>query len=454
MGESLGESDEPRVSGPLPGPRARAIVERDAASASPSMIKPYPLVVARGEGCWIEDVDGNRFLDFMAGIAVTSTGHAHPAVVEAIRRAAGEFLHVCATDFYYESATRLQERLAGYVPAMGPKRVFLTNSGTEAVEGAIKLARHHTRRPNLIAFRGAFHGRSLGALSLNASKVVHRAHFGPLLPGVYHVPYSHPSDCPFGRERAACESDCRCVERGLEAELFSRFTSPEEVAAIVVEPILGEGGYVVPAPKFLSDLRALCDRHGILLVFDEIQCGVGRTGRMFAAERFDVAPDVLLAAKGLGSGMPIGAIVARKSVMSWPPGSHGSTFAGNPVCCAAALATLDVVEAALPGVAIAGAALLDGLRELRRRHPRLGEVRGVGLMVGVELVDPDTGAPDPDLAHELERRAFERGLLLLTAGRSALRFAPPLVVTPEQVALGLRLFAACLDDAGAGRSDR
>ena len=313
-----------------PGPKAAAIIERDKRVTSPSYIKEYPLVVDRGEGPWIYDVDGNRFLDFMAGIAVASTGHAHPHVVKAIKDAADKFLHICGTDFYYESFAAMCERLASYLPAMGPKKVFLSNSGTEAVEGAIKLARAHTKRQNIIAFKGGFHGRTMGAISLNASKVTQRAFFGPLMPGVYHVPY--PTEA---------QPDAAGY---IERELFKGLVHPQEVAAIFIEPILGEGGYVVPPRGALEGLRALCDKHGILLIFDEVQCGIGRTGTMFAAEHFGVMPDVITSAKGIASGMPLGAIIAKESVMTWPRASHGSTYGGNPVCCAAGLATLDVVE--------------------------------------------------------------------------------------------------------------
>jgi 4-aminobutyrate aminotransferase len=301
----------PEIKMKLPGPKAQAIIARDEKVASPSYIKEYPLVVERGEGPWIYDVDGNRFLDFMAGIAVTSTGHAHPKVVKAIQDAAGKFLHICATDFYYESFAACCEKLASFVPGMGKKKVFLTNSGTEAVEGAIKLVRHHTKRMNIIAFKGAFHGRTLGAVSLTSSKVKQRAHFGPLLPGITHVDYPNAY---------------RGVEApDLEGDLFQRHVTPDEVAAIFIEPILGEGGYVMPPVSFLKELRRICDKYGIMLVFDEIQCGVGRTGQMFAADHFGVAPDVLLSAKGIASGMPLGAIIAKESVMTWPRASHGST---------------------------------------------------------------------------------------------------------------------------------
>lgn len=420
----------PNIVVPPPGPKARAIVERDRKVTSPSYIKEYPLVVERGEGPWLYDVDGNRFLDFMAGIATASTGHAHPAVVKAIQDSAEKFLHVCGTDFYYETFAALCERLAGYLPAMGPKKVFLTNSGTEAVEGALKLVRAHTRRPYVVAFKGAFHGRTYGAISLNASKVAQRAFFGPLVPGVVHVPY------PVAQAPDVVEI--------LEADVFKSQVDPREIAAIFIEPILGEGGYVVPPASALASLRRLCDAHGIALVFDEVQSGVGRTGSMFAAEHFGVMPDVFCTAKGLGSGMPIGAIVARESTMTWTRGSHGSTFGGNPVCCAAALATLDVVEPLLPRIRETGEYMRGKLRTLRQRHPVVADVRGVGLMIGVEFLHPKTRAPASEYVGALEQLAFRKGLLLLSCGVSTIRIAPPLVIDRHEVDVAMAILEECL----------
>ena len=430
--------DYPHIVTPPPGPRARTVVERDEAWTSPCYIKEYPLVVERGRGAMVEDVDGNRYLDFMAGIAVTSTGHSHPAVVQAIKDAADRFLHICGSDFYYEEMAALCERLATLAPGPSRKRVFLTNSGTEAVDGAIKLVRNSTRRPALIAFEGAFHGRSYGAMSLTASKARQRGGFAPLVPEVFHVPYPAPY-----RDGAAA------LQRTMDAldALLARRLDPRDVAGIFVEPVQGEGGYVVPPAGFLSALRELCDRHGILLGCDEVQCGVGRTGRLFACEHDGVEPDVLLTAKGLGSGMPIGAIVSREEVTLWERGSHGSTFGGNPVCCAAALATLGlVVEGGLSANAgRMGDRLLAGLRDLAERHPSVGDVRGLGLMIGVELVaDRATREPAPGLVHALVQRAFERGLLLLGAGRSTLRIAPPLVIDEYDVDTALDMIDDCL----------
>ena len=449
--------DYPRIVEPPPGPRARAVIERDRLCASPSYIKEYPLVVARGAGAMLEDVDGNRYLDFMAGIAVASTGHAHPAVVAAIMDAASRFLHICGTDFYYESMTALCERLARLAPGPSAKRVFLTNSGTEAVEGALKLARFATRRTAIIAFDGSFHGRTYGALSLTSSRVTQRAGFGPMLADVHHVPYANRYRCAHCSRASACTLDC---VRSIETELFARRVDPRDVAAIVVEPIQGEGGYVVPPAGFLRALRELCDRHGIVLVADEVQSGIGRTGKMFACEHEGVEPDILLAAKGLGSGMPIGAIIAREAVMTWGPGAHGSTFGGNPVCCAAALATLDLVggeqgDGLAANARVMGERLLRGMRDLAERSAAIGDVRGIGLMIGVELVaSRSTREPAPALLHALVQRAFQRGLLILGAGRSTLRLAPPLVVDEYDVDTAVRMIGEILEElepAGSGQ---
>jgi len=426
---------QPEITVPPPGPNAKAIIDRDRRYSSPSYIKEYPLVVERGEGPWVYDVDGNRFLDYMGGIATASTGHSHPHVVQAIKQAADKFLHICGTDFYYDSFASLCERLAGYLPGMGPKKVFLTNSGTEAIEGALKLVRSHARRSHIIAFKGAFHGRSYGAISLNSSKVGQRAFFGPLLPGVTHIPY--PTE------------QAPDVASVLERDLFKSHVDPREVAAIFIEPILGEGGYVVPPVSALRDLRRICDEHGIALVFDEVQTGMGRTGSMFAAEHFDVMPDVICLAKGIASGMPLGAIVAREPFMDWPRGSHGSTYGGNPVCCAAALATLDVIEPLLPQIQKTGDYMRKKLRALQPWHPILADVRGVGLMIGAEFLDPKTRAPASEYVGALEQLAFQKGLLLLSCGVSTIRFAPPLIIGAHEVDVGMRIFEECLTELDA-----
>lgn len=438
----------PHIVTPPPGPKARALVARDAEWTSHCYIKEYPLAVARGEGVMVEDVDGNRYLDFMAGIAVASTGYGHPRVVAAIQEAASRFLHICGSDFYYEGMAALCERLARVSPGATRKRVFLTNSGTEATEGAIKLARYATRRTAMIAFKGAFHGRTSGAISLTSSKARQHAGFGPLLPDVHHVDYANRYRCRHCAGSAACTLDC---VRSIEDDLLTRHLAPTDVAAIFVEPVQGEGGYVVAPPEFLQGLRALCDRHGILLVFDEVQSGIGRTGRMFACEHAGVEPDILLTAKGLGSGMPIGAMVVRESVDRWENGAHGSTFGGNPVCCAAALATLDLVEGGLMDNArVQGERLLAAARGLMERHPCIGDVRGIGLMVGMEFVaDRATREPAPALVHRIVELAFARGLLLLGAGRSSLRLAPPLVIDAEDIDRGMAMLDDCIAEAGA-----
>jgi 4-aminobutyrate aminotransferase len=440
-------TQRPEIKTPPPGPKARAMIERDHAVTSPSYIKEYPLVVERGEGSFVYDVDGNSYLDFMAGIAVTSTGHAHPKVVKAIQDAAAQFLHICGTDFYYESMVTLCEKLSKVVaPYMGQTKVFLTNSGTEAVEGAIKLARNHTRRSKIIAFNGAFHGRTMGAITLNASKYTQKSHFGPLLPEVYHAPYSNPFHCPCGASPEKSETECSCADY-LENEFFTRHFQAIEVAAIIVEPIQGEGGYIMPSKKFLKDLRTICDKNGIVLIFDEIQSGIGRTGDMFAAETMGVAPDVILTAKGLGSGMPIGAIIAKTTVMTWGRGSHGSTYGGNPVCCAAANATLEIISEKLNHVKVAGSYFIKELENLKKKHKSIADVRGVGFMIGCEFLKKD-GSPAADYVGKLEQMAFRKGLLLLSCGKSTIRFAPPLVITIEEIAVGLEILDQCLTELG------
>ena len=428
--------DYPRILVAPPGPKARAVIDRDAAYASSSYIKEYPLVAAGGRGAMLEDADGNRYIDWMAGIAVSSTGYNHPKVVAAVREAAGRFLHVCGTDFYYQAFSDLVEKLAKSVSGKGKRRVFLTNSGTEAVEGVVKMARHHTKRHGLISFHSAFHGRSYAAMSLSSSKVKYRKGFGPLLPGVYHLPFHNPY-------RNTLED---CVKAA--HQLFETQISPEEVAAVIMEPLQGEGGYVLPSKEFLEFWRALCDEYGIVLIYDEIQTGVGRTGKMWAADVYGVEPDVILSAKGLGSGLPIGAIIAKESVMTWPRGSHGSTFGGNPVSCAAALATLELVEDGLAAnAAKMGARLLKGLKALQAKHPIIGDVRGVGLFIGVEFVsDRKTKEPSAEFVGKLEQLAFKKGLLLLGCGKSVIRIAPPLVLTEYDVDRGLDILGDCLAD--------
>jgi 4-aminobutyrate aminotransferase len=426
----------PRIVVPPPGPKARAIIDKDKAYSSPSYIKEYPLAIAGGAGAMVEDADGNRYIDWMAGIAVSSTGYNHPKVVAAIQAAAGKFLHVCGTDFYYEAFSDLCEKLAKSAPWKGATRVFLANSGTEAVEGAIKLARAHTHRGAIVAFQSAFHGRSYAAMSLSASKVKYRKGFGPLMPEVYHLPFHNPY-------RNTVE-DCIQAAR----DLFETRLAPQDVAAVILEPMQGEGGYVLPSKEFLQFWRKTCDEHGIVLIYDEVQCGVGRTGKMWACESQGVLPDVILSAKGLGSGLPIGAIIAKEAVMTWPRGSHGSTYGGNPVACASALATLTLVEEELAAnAARMGARLLAGVKKLQAKHARIGDVRGMGLFIGVEFVkDRGTKEPDGDLVGKLEQLAFTKGLLLLGCGKSVIRIAPPLVLNEYDVDKGLEILDACLTE--------
>ncbi len=432
----MSAKDYPRIVVHPPGPKAQAIVDRDAEWTSSCYIKEYPLVIDRGLGAMVEDVDGNRFLDFMAGIAVSSTGYAHPKVVKAVQDAAARFMHICGSDFYFEGMAEICERLVKLAPGTDKKRVFLSNSGTEAVEGAIKLARHSTRRTAIIAFKGAFHGRTTGSLALTSSKARQHGGFGPLLPDVHHVPFGSCYRCEYKLSYPSCELACVSA---IENDLLYRHLDPRDVAAIFVEPIQGEGGYIVPPKGWLTAIRALCDKHGILLVADEIQSGIGRTGKMFACEHDDVVPDIVLTAKGLASGMPLGAIIAKESITTWENGSHGSTFGGNPVCIAAALATLDLVEGGLmANAATRGAELMTGLRSLQAKHACIGDVRGQGLMIGIDFVkDRATRVPDKVMVHNVERRAFQRGLLTLSCGASTLRLAPPLTIDAGDVTIAL-----------------
>ncbi len=425
----------PHIVTELPGPKARAIIARDEAVASPSLTRAYPLVAESGSGLVVTDVDGNRFLDFAAGIAVCSTGHSHPRVVQAIKDQADRLIHIAATDFYEPRYLEFSERLASIAPFSERARVFLTNSGTEAVEGAIKLARYHTHRPGIIAFEGGFHGRTMGALSLTNSKVKQRAGFGPLVPMVHHA--------PFPRIRAWREGsggDGSAELDHLRRTIFGRQISPADVAAIVVEPIQGEGGYFPAPATFLQGLRQICDEHGILLVADEIQSGMGRTGRWWAIEHAGVEPDILTTAKGIASGMPIGAFIARESVWTWSAGAHGSTFAGNPVCAAAGLATLDIIESeGLSNATVAGDRLRIGLERIADGTDAIRDIRGIGLMLGVEFGSHEA-------AEAVQDAAFQRGLLVLECGEASLRFSPPLIATETDVDTALAIFAEALDE--------
>jgi 4-aminobutyrate aminotransferase len=435
----------PKLIGALPGPQARAAVAADRRLISPSYTRSYPLVARRGRGVRVEDVDGNEFLDFAAGIAVVSTGHCHPEVVAAIQKQAAELMHISCTDFYYEGLTALAEHLSSVAPMPAPHRFFFGNSGAEAIECALKLARYHTGRQHIISFLGAFHGRTLGALSLTGSKPQQKRRFAPLVPGVTHVPfpYTYRGCAGSAQEQEAFSLGCA---RYIEEKLFKTILPPEEVAAIFIEPIQGEGGYVVAPDNFLRELRALCDRHGILLVVDEVQSGCGRTGKWWAIEHSGVEPDMVCMAKGIASGMPLGICMTRAEIMDWVPGSHASTFGGNPVSIAAALATLQILEReAIANAARVGASMLDRLRAWTRTHPHVGEVRGRGLMIGIELVkDKTTREPAAALRNRVETLAFERGLMILGCGENSLRLSPPLIVSQEEANVALDILEQAL----------
>jgi 4-aminobutyrate aminotransferase len=432
----------PDVRTPLPGPAGQAIIDGDLAVTSGSLPRAYALVPKRALGSVVEDADGNLFLDCNAGIAVTSTGHCHPRVVAAVQEQAGELLHYSASDFYLPIYSKMCAALAATAPIDGPVRAFLTNSGAEAVEGALKLARYATGRPYVISFFGAFHGRSYGAMTLTASKAKYHQGFGPLVPGVLHAPYAYSKVDP---DTGARTHDPEETFDYLENTLFRYQVPPSEVAAIFVEPVQGEGGYIVPPAEWLRRLRSLCDSHGILLVADEVQSGMGRTGKMWAIEHSGVKPDILISAKGIASGLPLGAFMARGPLMEkWGAGAHGSTYGGSPVPCAAGLATLDVIESEglLSNATEVGEVLLAGLRELQAKHPKaITDVRGVGLMIGVEF-------RSGELAETVQTRAFERGLLVLECGESSIRMSPPLVITREQAATALRIFGEAVEAAG------
>ena len=435
----------PKLIGPLPGPKARAIVEADDRLISPSYTRSYPLVAKRGRGVRVEDVDGNEFLDFAAGIAVTSTGHCHPEVVKAIQEQAGELIHMSGTDFYYESLVTLSERLSAVAPMRGPHRFYYGNSGAEAIECALKVARYYTGRQNVIAFFGAFHGRTMGALSLTASKPQQRRRFAPLVPGVTHVRYPYAYRGCSGGPQAEEEFALGCA-RYIEEKLFHTTLAPEEVAAIFVEPIQGEGGYVVAPTVFMRELRRICDTYGILLVADEVQSGAGRTGKWWAIEHTGVEPDIVCMAKGIASGMPLGVCMTRAEIMNWKPGSHASTFGGNPVSIAAALATMDILER--EGIANAGEVgeeMLNRLRHWPTTHPSVGDVRGRGLMIGIEIVrDQKTRQVAGPLRDRIVELAFERGLLILGCGETSIRLAPPLIVNRQEASIALDILEECV----------
>ncbi len=441
------KNDGPKIAGPkiktsLPGPNAKRVLEGDDRYISPSYTRSYPLVAKAGRGIVVTDVDGNEFFDFSSGIAVTSTGHCHPDVVAAIQNQAGELIHMSGTDFYYESLVTLAERLSKIAPMPGPHRVYYGNSGAEAVECALKLARYHTGRQNIIAFFGAFHGRTMGALSLTASKPQQKRRFAPLVPGVTHVLY--PDVYRKG------EQDALACAKFVEEKLFKTTVPPEEVAAIFVEPVQGEGGYV-PAPRvFMQELRRICDQHGILLVADEVQSGVGRTGKWWAIEHTGVQPDIVCSAKGIASGMPLSVTLTKADIMNWVPGSHASTFGGNPVCIAAALATLDVIErdSLLRSTTEVGNHMLRRMADWPKKYKLVGDVRGLGLMIGVELVkDKQTKERASEERDRVVELAFERGVLFLGCGANTIRIAPPLITTKEQADVAMDVLEQCLEIA-------
>jgi 4-aminobutyrate aminotransferase len=428
----------PQIKTSLPGPRAKKLIKLDRDFVSPSYTRVYPLVVEKGEGLWVHDVDGNIFLDFTAGIAVNATGHCHPQVVKAIQAQAEQLLHMSGTDFYYTQQIILAEKLSALAPGKGTKRVYFGNSGAEAVEAAFKLARWHTKRELNIAFFGAFHGRTMGALSLTASKTVQKKHYNPLVPGITHIPYAYCYRCAYNLSYPKCGLYC---VHWVEDTLFRTTVPADEVAAIFVEPIQGEGGYIVPPPEFHRELYNIAKKYGILYVVDEVQSGMGRTAKMFAIEHFGVDPDIMALAKGIASGLPLGAMVAAAKIMNWEAGSHASTFGGNPLSCQAAMVTIELLEKSLmKNVSMMGKRLLKGLRELQRTYECMGDVRGKGLMVAVELVkDRETKKPATEWRAQIIKKAFEKGLLLLGCGENSIRFCPSLTVDSDEVDLCLAI---------------
>jgi len=439
---------KPKVTLPLPGPKAAQWIARDKEVMSPSLPREYPLVLAKASGVWVHDPDGNIFLDFTSGIAVCNTGYCHPEVVAAAQDQMARLIHTCGADFYHSPMIELAEELVRIVPGEGPKRVFLANSGAEAVEAGFKLARNHTGCSGAVAFLGAFHGRTMGALSLTASKAVQKKGFVPMVPGVIHVPYGHCYRCAYNLTYPKC--DLACVSY-IEEVIFDSVLPPEEVAVIVVEPIQGEGGYIVPPPDYHQRLKALAGKYDILYLADEVQSGMGRTGKMFALEHFGTTPDLMALAKGIASGLPLSALVARTEIMDWDRGAHGSTYGGNPVSCAAALATIKVLENGLvDNAAQRGGELAAGLKEFQGRFEALGDVRGLGLMQAVELVkDRQTKEPDRELRNRVIEGCFRKGLLLLSCGRSTIRFCPPLVVSEEEIQTCCTIFGEVLQESTA-----
>jgi 4-aminobutyrate aminotransferase len=422
----------PSIKTRLPGPKAKKLIQLDKHFVSPSYTRGYPLVAEKGKGAWIHDVDGNVFLDFTSGIAVCATGHCHPKVVAAIKSQADLLLHMSGTDFYYRPQITLAEKLASLVSNQKDWKVYFGNSGAEAVEAAFKLSRWHTKRELNLAFFGAFHGRTMGALSLTASKTVQKKHYNPFVPGITHIPYPYCYRCPYNLSYPSCDLDC---VKWVEETLFRTTIPPEEVASIFVEPIQGEGGYIVPPPGFHKALYRIAKKYDILYVADEVQSGMGRTGKMFAMQHFDVLPDMMTLAKGIASGMPLGALVAKSRIMDWEAGSHASTFGGNPVSCQAAMATIALIESELmENAAEQGRRMISGLTDLMAEFEVLGDVRGLGLMIGAELVkDRENKEPHREMRDVVIQKAFQKGLLLLGCGENSIRFAPALIVSSEEV---------------------
>lgn len=435
----------PKIETMLPGPKAAEVIQLDERFVSPSYTRAYPLVVKKASGLWIHDLDDNLFLDFTSGIAVCATGHSHPRIVQAIKEQAERFLHMSGTDFYYLPQSKLAQKLATLAPGKGQKKVYFGNSGAEAVEAAFKLARWHTRRELNIAFFGAFHGRTMGALSLTASKTIQKKHYYPFVPGITHIPYAYCYRCPYNLCYPKCGTECA---QWIEDTLFRTTMPPEEVAAIFMEPIQGEGGYIVPPLEFHKEIHRIGKKYGILVVADEVQSGMGRTGKMFASEHYDVVPDIIALAKGIASGLPLGAMIASRDIMNWEAGSHASTFGGNPVSCQAAITTIQLLEEELmANAASQGRRLLNGLKVMQKSYECMGDVRGLGLMVGVELVkDRETKERATEWRGQIVKKAFEKGLLLLGCGENSIRFSPALTVSKNEVDVSLSIFEEAVRD--------
>jgi 4-aminobutyrate aminotransferase len=443
----------PKVMGKLPGPKSEKLIQKDKKYVSQSYTRIYPVVLERAQGAYLWDVDGNCYIDFHSGIGVCSTGNCHPRVVEAIKKQAEKAIHIPSADFYHEPVGKLAEKLSQIVPGKNSKQTFFSNSGTEAVESAFKLARYNRRRPRTIAFIGAFHGRTMGALSLTCSKLTHRRYFAPMVPEVTHVPYGYCYRCPFNLTYPKC--DVACV-KFIDEEILQKVAPADEVAAIIVEPIQGEGGYIVPPPEYLPRLKALAQKYGILLIMDEIQSGMGKTGKMFAMEHWNVTADIVVIAKALASGMPLGACIASKELMSWERGSHSTTFGGNPIACAAALVTIELLENGLmQNAERMGNYIMKYLKSMKNKYECIGDVRGKGLMIGIEFVkDKKTKEPAGDLSTAIANECFQNGLMLLTCGKSGIRFIPPLIISQHTVDQALEIFEKAVKKIQAKKNVR